>query len=567
MLRWRLALAAVMLLVVGLPLAAPVLELTRQRQGWHVWSEGERLSALALNTLRLVAGTLALALPAGVAGAVLLYRTDLPGRKLLRLLTVLALFVPLPLFASAWQATLGTGGWLPVAAWSTPREGDPDVTPTGLTWKPWAQGLPAAVWIHAAAALPWVVLLVGHGLRWVEPELEEDALTAAGPARVLWSVTLPRCRAVIAAAALWVALQTATEITITDMLQVRTFAEEVYYQYVLGDRAAQARSVAVNLPVVLAAWVLVLGTVRRLQASLPPLRTLAEEPLLFRLGPWRWPCLLAVLLGVALLTGVPLVSLVWKAGVGGQPEAWSAARAGQHLARVFRADGRLVAGDLAVAAVTGAVTATLALVSGWLAVEDRKFQAFALSLAALSWALPAPVLGLGLKDVINAILDGEDALTATLGLSHVHPLGRALYFGPSPLPVVWADLVRFFPYAVALLWPLLRQFPAELRDAARVDGARPRQELCRVIWPVLVPAWLAAALAVAVLSLGELGASKLVATPGATTFAHELFNQMHYGVTNDLAALCLVLLLMVVVGGGLAAVAGRLVDRSGGNMP
>jgi ABC-type spermidine/putrescine transport system permease subunit II len=57
--------------------------------------------------------------------------------------------------------------------------------------------------------------------------------------------------------------------------------------------------------------------------------------------------------------------------------------------------------------------------------------------------------------------------------------------------------------------------------------------------------------AVAVLSLGELGAGKLVETPGSQTFAHEVFTQMHYGVTNDLAALCLVLLTVVIVGGSL----------------
>src|SRR5262249_15380746 len=150
----------------------------------------------------------------------------------LRFLTILTLFVPLPLFASGWQAALGSGGWLPVAVWSTPPPDDPDVSPTGPTWKPWAQGIEAAVWVHAVAALPWVVLLVGQGLCWVERELEEDALTAAGPGRVLLRVSLRRSAAAVGAAALWVALLTATEITVTDMMRVRTFAEEVYNQFV-----------------------------------------------------------------------------------------------------------------------------------------------------------------------------------------------------------------------------------------------------------------------------------------------------------------------------------------------
>src|SRR5213078_2253163 len=129
------------------------------------------------------------------AGAVLLYRTDLPFQKLLRALTIVTLFVPLPRFASGLRAAPGSGGWLPAALWSTPPQGDPDVSPSGIAWKPWAQGLEAAIWIHAVAALPWVVLLVGQGLRWVEGELEEDALMIISSWRVLLRVSLPRSRA------------------------------------------------------------------------------------------------------------------------------------------------------------------------------------------------------------------------------------------------------------------------------------------------------------------------------------------------------------------------------------
>jgi ABC-type Fe3+ transport system permease subunit len=88
-----------------------------------------------------------------------------------------------------------------------------------------------------------------------------------------------------------------------------------------------------------------------------------------------------------------------------------------------------------------------------------------------------------------------------------------------------------------------------LRDAARVDGAGPWQELRHLIWPLAAGPCLRAGLAVAVLAMGELGASKLVETPGSQTFAHEVFNLMHYGITADVAALCLLLLAVVALGG------------------
>ncbi len=538
MTRWRVLAALVLLATVGAPAVMPFLELLTHTQGWRAWTESPRLLGLAANTLGLVAGTLALAMPVGMVGAVLLYRTDLPLRRWLRFLTLSTLFVPLPLFTSAWQAALGTGGWLPVAVWNKPLPGDPNIGVTGVVWKPWAQGLAPAIWVHAVAGLPWVIVLVGQGLCWVERELEEDALTVTSPWWVLWKVTLPRCRAAIFAAGLWVALSTTTEITVTDAMQVRTFAEEVYTQLVAGDRAALAHAVAVSLPAVVLTFGLVLWATRGWERNLPPLEVLTAPPRLLRLGTARWRCLATALLVVALLLGVPLVSLLWKAGLGGNPQAWSAHIALDHLSSVLRVRGWMVVESLLLAALLGTLAGGCGLVLCWLAVDSRWFQVALFSLLALVWSLSGPVVGLGLKEVIASI--------------HFYPLALALYYGPSPLPVLWAQWMRFLPCAVAVLWPVVRLLPAELRDAARVDGARPRQELWYVVRPLTLVACSWAAFAVAVLSLGEISASKLVETPGSRTFAHEVFDQMHYGVTNDLAALCLLLLAIVLLGGSLA---------------
>jgi iron(III) transport system permease protein len=553
--RWRLAVAVLLSLLIGVPLLLPFLDLCRHPSAWHAWREADRFALLARNTLLLLGGVLLLAVPAGVAGAVLLYRTDLPWRRAFRFATILTLFVPLPLFASGWQAALGTGGWLPLVAWSTPPPDDPEVSAVRpLPWKPWAQGLPAAVWVHAVAGLPWVVLLVGQGLRWVERDLEEDALTDAGPGRVLWWVTLRRALPAVGAAALWVALQTATEISVTDMMKVRTFAEEVYNQLVAPDAAdptepesaALARAVSVSLPGVLLTMGLILLAVRRWERRLPPLET-RMEPRLFRLGRWRWPSVVGVLLAAGLLAGVPVASLVWKAGLTGTPLAWSPGAVAHAVGNEVHVSGWTLGESLGLAALAGGLCALLALVACWLAVGSWWFRTVLLGLLAAAWALPGPVIGLGLKDAILILRDVGPPV-----------VGKLLYYGPSPLPLLWAYLVRFFPCAVALLWPVVRLVPRELRDAARVDGAGPVQEFRHLIWPLTALSALAAGLAVAVLSLGELSASKLAETPGTWNFTHEVFNKMHYGVTRDLAALCLLLLAVVVLGGVAVAVLGRL---------
>lgn len=545
MTRWRLATALVLLLGIGSPLAAPFLELLAGGKGWQAWTEGGRLLFLAANTLRLGLGTVALSVPAGIGAAVLLYRTDLPLRKLFRFVMLLSLFVPLPVCASAWQAALSGGSGLPFGPGAGP-------------WVPWMQGFGAATGIYAVAALPWVILIVGQGLSWVETDLEEDALLATGPLQVLRHVTLPRCQAALWAAALWVFLQTATDAGVAFTFQIPSFAEEVYSQFVLRDESALARSVAVSIPAVVLTGLLVLAVARHFEKNLPPLKSPARAPLLFRLGRLRWPAFILVLLWTVLLAGLPLAALVWRAGLGGNPETFSAHVAWHYLASTYHAKGRLIVENCLGAGLAGIIAAGLALVSVWLAVESRRFLLGLLCLMALAWALPAPVAGIGLKETIHWLMNGEEAVATALGCPTFRFLGDILYYKASPLPALWAAVIRFFPCALVLLWPIARLFPPEMRDHARVDGARPIQEFKFVFWPMLAPVATRAALAVAILALGEIGASKLVTTPGSETFVLELFNQMHYGVKNNLSALCLVLLTMVGLGGGFLAVIRRL---------
>jgi iron(III) transport system permease protein len=525
---WRLVVGLLLFVLIGVPLLLPVAGAFRDVPAWSAWSEWDRILALATNTLLLATLVLAVSLPPGIAGAFLLYRTDLPYRRFFRILALLPLFVPFPLFTMAWQIVAALG-----------------------QWTPWRRDLFSAVCIHAVAALPWIVLLVGQGLTWVERELEEDALTHLPAWRVLFAVTLPRCSAAIGAAALWVALQTATEITVTDMMQVRTFAEEVYTQFVGGDSEARgdelSRAVLVALPAVAVTALLVGWVAWRWERRLPARATLATPPYVYSLGAWRWPLAVASFVLSVVLFGVPLYHLVHRAGVSGTPPEWGLRTVRFHMANVTVLEGRFIATSLFLAMAAGLFSAGLAFVACRVSLESAVARTCLLALIAVAWATPGPIVGLGLKGFISLLLN----------VTHSSVLERVLWYGPSPVPVMWVDVIRFFPCAVAVVWSVMRLEPRELREAARVDGAGPVREWVSMALPLSLWACLRGALAVVVLSLGELSAGKLVSTPGQPSYAEVLFAQMHYGVTNDLAARCLVMLALVMTGGALVLTAKR----------
>lgn len=531
MTKWRWAMAAVLFLCLGVPFAWPFLEVVRQGEVYWTNQDLERLLTLSGNTLLLVAGTLAVALPVGIALAFLLYRTNLPGRSFFQFLVLLALFVPLPVLVSAWQALLGAEGWFPSVLWPA------------VVNRPWTAGLAPAIWIHALAALPWIILLVGQGLSWVEPELEEDSLLTAGKWRVLWRVTLPRCRGMIVAAGIWTALATAAEITVTDMMQVRTFAEEVHLQFTMGGPEALARAVLVSLPMILLSWLGLFWLVAWIDQALPPLSKLTMAPRPFLLGRMGWPCFL-FLLGILLcLVGIPLASLFWKVGLQGRPLSWSAATTWARLETTLRLHGLQVGNGLLQAVLGGMLAGLLALVSCWVASESRWFRRCLFLLITLGWALPGPVIGIGLKEVIMQMVEWLPRSW----------LADWLYFGPSPLPGIWAYLLRFFPCAVVVLWPIVRLVPVELYELVRVEKGRPVQELCRVTWPLTWPAVVWISGIVTGLSLGEIAASNRVEPPRSETFAHLIFDRMHYGIDHEVAAPCLLLIVQIVLLGLLLA--------------
>lgn len=535
MLVLRLGAAALLMIFVGWPLLLPFAESAKLGDPDWLWREADYLGRLTANTLLLTAGTLAVSVPVGTLAAVLLFRTDLPARRLWIGATLLVLFVPLPMVMSAWYAILGSDGWFPVEGWEL-RFG-----------RSWRRGLGPAIWVHSLAGIPWVVLIVGNGLCWIERELEEAALLETGPWRVLWQVTLPRCAGSLWAAALWLGLATFGEIGVTYFLQVPTLAEEVHTQFSSGNPAAQARSVLLTLPLVLGLAGLLLWQGPRLERALPPLQGWLAPPRSFALGRGRWPWLLALSAAAVLLVLVPLGSLVWKVGLAGSPRGWSLHEAWAQLILTSRVSLWTVAASLLLAAGTGALIGCVGLTCCWLARDSRWFGGFLLMLMVLAWTLPGPVVGIGLKELIMRLPPG--------------PLETLLYLGPSPLPVMWVQSIRFLPVATALLWPWVRSVPRELLDSARLEGAGNIQELLRVTWPMTARGLGWTVLVLTALCLGEVAASNRVETPGSDTFVKILFDRMHYGVNNVVAALCLLLLACLAVLLGLVVLGRWIVGK------
>ena len=99
-----------LLAFLGIPALLPLWQLVSHPKAWLAWREYDRLLSLSFESISLALGVIALAMPLGIVCALLLERTRLPLRGLFRFAVLLGLFIPLPLYASAWQGVFSASG-------------------------------------------------------------------------------------------------------------------------------------------------------------------------------------------------------------------------------------------------------------------------------------------------------------------------------------------------------------------------------------------------------------------------------------------------------------------------
>ncbi len=510
----RLALVSAIGGLFAAPLLLPYVSILVDASALSVWQESDRIFTLAGHTCGLVAVTLAFVMPVGIVLAFLLHASSTRWQPAIRMLFAIGLVAPMPVTTVAWHVL---------------RLGQ---------WSPFAQGLVPAAMLHALESLPWVVLIVEAGLASRDPRVNDDACVHAGSFVRAMRVTLPGIRGFVALAALWVCSQSAGEIVITDLLQVRTFAEEVYTQAVApgtetgtAAETAVARAVAASLPLPLILGLGLILAMRSLRQQ--PMQSIQETTASSNIR----PSAIVMVLGLVSVA-MPIHNLSFRCCATPTSYAWL--EGCSRLVVASRENARLITDSVLAAIITGVCVSFLVGIMAWLSMKRSCFRVAMLGVAALAAAIPGPIVGLGVRVMIDFLLTTEESKLGTNWLRGI------LYDGPSLLPVAWVWAIRAWPLALAIWWPAVTRLPRDFGEATRMDSGSLIAKLRYDALPTLWRPFATASGLVAAFALGEVSGSRLVATPGGQSFAHDVFARMHFGITPELAAMCLVLMMVVV---------------------
>lgn len=475
--------------------------------------------------------TLVLGLPAAYVFA----RFSFPGKSIVRALSTIPFVMPTVVVAAAFTALVGPRGELNLWLMRTMGLDTPPIRLEHTIWM--------ILLAHVFYNTTVIMRMVGGFWANLDPRLEEAAaVLGASRWRALRSVTFPLLRPSILAAALLVFLFCFTSFGVILILGGPRFATlevEIYRQAVNLFRLPVAAALAL---VQMLLTFIVMAVYTRLQARSSVLLHFRPQQAVQR-PPASWPQRLLVYGTILALVGLlvtPLLALVVRSL--STADGWGLAYyqelfVNRRQSILFVPPVTALGNSFAFATATMVLALLLGTSSAYLIARPRSRLSALLD--------PLFMLPLGTSAV-------------TLGLGFLIALDEPpLNLRASPLLIPIAHTLVALPFVIRGLLPVLRGLNPHLREAAAVHGASPLRAWRAVELPMIFPALLVGAIFAFTVSMGEFGATVLIARPQTPTLPLAIYRFLGQpGPLNYGQALAASTLLM-----GVCAVAFVLLEK------
>jgi thiamine transport system permease protein len=499
----------------------------------------------------------ALTLALGLPGAYIFARYRFPGKGLLRALTTIPFVLPTVVVATAFRALLGPQGRVNVTL----------IGLLGLDRAPINLQHTLAIIFIAHVFYNYTVVLRIVGGFWanLNPRLEEaGAVLGAGRWRLFREVTLPLLMPAMAAAAVLVFVFCFTSFGVVLLLGGPRFATievEIYYQTVSFLNLPVAAALSL-LQIVFTSLLVSIYT--RLQArSAVPLDLSPQTATQRRAVGWRARLMVGLNVGLIFtLLITPLLALIER----------SFATAGGYALTYYRELGinrrgsilfvpplEAIRNSVLFATITVVLAVVLGIIAATLLLRRENGRVANPADNAEAGDHPGPASSI--KNRLRALLDPVLMLplsvsSVTLGFGYIVALDKPpLNLRTSPLLPPLAHTLVALPFVVRSLLPVLRGMNPRWREAAATLGAPPWRAWLEIDLPIVGQAMLVGAVFAFTVSMGEFGATSLIARPERPTMPVAIGRFLSQpGALNQGQALAMSTLLMLVCAVGFVAI-------------
>lgn len=387
------------------------------------------------------------------------------------------------------------------------------------------------------STFPLVALFTARAAERID-QRREDAALLAGGLRAVLRMEIPLLLPSALCATCFAFVFAVNDFAVPDYVssigaKYNVYADDVFASWRADQQTGHA--VAAALPLVVLTWLALAPAIElRRRSSLAAFDGDFRRPTRLALGRARFVALAFVVLVLGVSVAAPLGRLVFEAG--GGMHGFSFLNMQAAFARAIEL-GRVNLQTSLVQAVVAAVCCIpLAIVLGHSLSKSGRTVRIGTFLLVVPMAVPAILFGIGSIALWN------------------RPATGALYDSQWMIAVLHVG--RFLPFAVLCFAAGGAMLDPRLEEAARLAGAGPASTLARVIAPALRPAVLGGALLVFVLAMRELDAAILV--PAANgTILFRLYNAVHFGRDDFVAALALLVIFFVALPGLLWSIFAR----------
>lgn len=471
----------------------------------HVLTEGRQFILLK-NSLILAASAAVMAVLIGLPYGFLVSKTDLPLRRFFFGASIVPLIIPPYVSTLGWMYLLGRRGAITLGI----------ARLLNLTKAPFTIfSLGGCIFILSLAYFPCVTLLVASGLKSINRELEEAALVQGSQTKTLFKITLPLIIPNIVFGALLVFVLTIANFGVPAILGVNVYTVEIFSHFEAFYDFQ--RATATSVPLV--GFCLIGFLLARFYLGSRPYSTISghfRNPLTTKLSRGRVLALFFVSMIVGLSVVAPFVMLL----IG--------SKSLQSYHAALETAWKQIVNSFSLAFLGATLILALSLFISYGLTRSRRLGKGILDTAViLPFIIPATVVAIGLIKLWNKP-------------------GMLGYIYGSLAIVLFGYIARFTSVSIKAHSLSLNQIRISLEEAAFLLGARWRHVLTKIIFPLTRPGISAAWILVFVLCMGELGLIVLIAPPGYETLPVRIFTLMHYGASDLVAALCVILIVITV---------------------
>jgi len=467
-------------------------------------------------------------------------RTNIPGKFIFGVISLIPMMVPHILFAVSWVLLLNpSNGMINLFLRQLGLEG------AALN----IYSLTGMILIEGLLDLPIAYLVVAPAMSAFDVALEESSrVCGASNARTLIRVTLPVLRPAILAALTLVIVRSLASFAVPSVIgmpgRIYVLATHIYSIVATGYAADYGMAAAVGMSA-LAASITLIVLYRRLTREGEKYVTISSRgyrPSVIDLKGARYPLFVVVVLISFVLIVLPVLVLFYTSLVPYvmTPGAKAfAAMSWRHWATVLKDPVSLLA--LKNSLYLGIGGATLGIVLSffvaYVIVKVRsKASGLLESLSFLSFSFPGIVVGIGFM----------------------------WFFVQTPLySTIWALLIgyiaTYLPYGLRPLTSAFVQIHGHLEESSRVCGGGPLYTMRRIVLPLLVPGIASGWILMATMFVRELSLSVVLSRPGTEVLAVQILRFAEDGLWGRLSALGILMIFistaLVVLANGIA---GRL---------